>query len=68
MRCLKSRYLSDFKLANLSGNVVSEQVYFIQNATCLQVGRKAAPEHKTQWNSPGFGPAQIFFTFFAFFF
>ena len=26
MRCLKSRYLSDFKLADLSGNVVSEQV------------------------------------------
>ena len=26
MRCLKSRYLSDFKLAGLSGNLVSEQV------------------------------------------
>jgi|GEM_PF-2131995 len=26
MRCLKSRYLSDFKLADLSGNVVSEQI------------------------------------------
>ena len=28
MRCLKLRYLSDFKLADLSGNEVSEQVYF----------------------------------------
>gem|GEM_PF-5236254 len=29
MRCLKSRYLSDFKLADMSGNAVSEQADYL---------------------------------------